>query len=277
MRRAKPFRARALAGRSAPDMAAAVRGARRLAGESANRLDRIRNRRTLILDLGKSGVETKAAQDVAAAADNLGRMYSGECGNPDYDKAREWWLKAAELGDGGACNGLGILYSRGMGVTPDIAQAVEWFRRGAERGNANAQHSLGWAYLHGQGVPVDFAQAERWLRSAASQDTAAAFCNLGMMYFEGNGVPQSDQEAVRLFQRSAELGEPQCQFNLGVAYRDGKTVPRDFVSAYVWFSIAALGEIPAAPGKANAMRQQLTAEQIEAAERRIAAWKPVNK
>src|SRR5262249_13062357 len=44
----------------------------------------------------------------------------------DYVKAREWWEKAAQKGDGDAMFGLGYLYENGQGVARDYAKARQW-------------------------------------------------------------------------------------------------------------------------------------------------------
>ena len=61
---------------------------------------------------------------------------------------------------------------------------------------------------------------------------------------------------------------------LGSLYRVGLGVPRDYLQAYVWFSLAV------ARGDADALRVRdetgtlLTAAELAEAERRIRAWQP---
>jgi TPR repeat protein len=93
-----------------------------------------------------------------------------------------------------------------------------------------------------------------------------------MMYHKANGVPHDDKKAFELFQRCADLGAHQCAFNLGVFHRDALVGPRDAASASFWFSVAAAGEIPEAHAKAKAMKAELTAAQVAAADKRVAEW-----
>src|SRR6476661_4860970 len=80
----------------------------------------------------------------------------------DYAKAVESFKKAAAQGNADAQFNLGVLYSRGRGVTQDYEQAANWFRKAAEQGDVPAQSMLGFIYLKGQGVRQDYQQAMFW-------------------------------------------------------------------------------------------------------------------
>ena len=47
---------------------------------------------------------------------------------------------------------LGILHSKGDGITRDYSKAFEWYLKAAERGLAEAQHDVGVYYRDGIGV-----------------------------------------------------------------------------------------------------------------------------
>ncbi len=51
----------------------------------------------------------------------------------------------------------------------DDAEAVRWYRLAAEQGDAGAQNNLGVMYLEGRGVPQDYVQAHMWIKLAAAQ------------------------------------------------------------------------------------------------------------
>jgi hypothetical protein len=53
--------------------------------------------------------------------------YKGVFGEPDYEKARFWYLKAAERRSINSMVYLGIMYSKGQGVAIDLEQAYRWF------------------------------------------------------------------------------------------------------------------------------------------------------
>ena len=65
----------------------------------------------------------------------------------------------AEQGNAGAQVSLGLMYARGEGVPQDYEKAVEWWSRAAEQGNSRAQFKLGLVYSNGEGVPQDYVMA----------------------------------------------------------------------------------------------------------------------
>jgi hypothetical protein len=53
--------------------------------------------------------------------------YKGVFGEPDYEKARFWYLKAAERRNINSMVYLGLIYSKGKGVEVDLEEAYRWF------------------------------------------------------------------------------------------------------------------------------------------------------
>lgn len=54
----------------------------------------------------------------------------------------ESYRLAAEQGDAGAQNNLGLCYQKGFGVPKDYTEAVRWYRLAAEQGFSYAQLRL---------------------------------------------------------------------------------------------------------------------------------------
>lgn len=108
----------------------------------------------------------------------------------------------------------------------------------AEAGDAQAQNNIGFLYRRGRGVHPDFKEAAKWYRRAAEQGFTEAMTNLGKMYDEGWGVEQ------------------------------------DFVESYKWFYIAYMNGVEDVPGHLEILKDFMTAEQIEEAKQRAAAWEP---
>jgi hypothetical protein len=98
---------------------------------------------------------------------------------------------ACDAGEMGACLNLGShLRDRG-----DVAEASKWYRHAAEHGNAGAQNALGVLYLQGQGVPQDLAEGLKWISEAAEQGHAGAQSNLAMLL--RNAAKKGEAEKVR--------------------------------------------------------------------------------
>ena len=119
------------------------------------------------------------------------------------------------------------------------AQDIERLREAAVQGDACAQSTLGLMYTRGEGVSENDREAGMWFRLAAKQGNAQAQFNLGLMYNKGVGVPESDVEASKWFQLAADQGNAEAQFNLGFMYANGEGVPEDYVKAYIWGNLAA--------------------------------------
>jgi hypothetical protein len=102
-------------------------------------------------------------------------------------------------------------------VPKDIAQAVKWFRKAADQGNAGAQNNLGVKYDNGQGVPKDYAEAVKWYRMAAEQGNTIAQVNLGGMYGKGHGVPKDLVQAHVWWNIAGANGNEDAKKNLAIA------------------------------------------------------------
>ena len=77
---------------------------------------------------------------------------------------------------------LGVMYSRGQGVTQNYDAAMKWYRRAADQGDAAAQTALGAMYANGLGVPQDRAKAARLpIRASPMRRTILEVCTTGAM------------------------------------------------------------------------------------------------
>jgi hypothetical protein len=134
------------------------------------------------------------------------KYYFGHGVTTDYEKAREWYEKAAEKGHANAQWSLGIIYYCGLGVQRNSVKAYEWHQKAAAQGLANAQHSLGLLCDNGDGVPQDYTKAKEWYEKAAAQGLAIAQHNLGALHERGRGVPASVTTALEWYRKAAAQG-----------------------------------------------------------------------
>ena len=176
--------------------------------------------------------------------------------------------KQAAQGNATAQVYLGLLYTRGRGVSQDYVQARQWYEQAAAQGNAWAQWSLRNAYYLGEGVPQDYAKAREWYEKAAAQGDAGAMNNLGGLYFFGQGVPQDYAQARQWVEQAAAQGNAPAQIRLGSLYAYGKGVPQDDVRAYMLFNVAAArstGDLQksAADNRDNVARRMTPAQLAE--------------
>ena len=164
-------------------------------------------------------------------------------------------------------------------------QAAAWFNKAADQGNPGSLDALGVMYRDGIGVRQDFALALRMFRTAADQGLAAAQANLGWMYYYGRGALQDYAQAVAWFRKAADQGEARGQSGLGLMYGTGLGVPQDFVLAYMWFNLAAYRAEGSPREESAGIRDmavksrdmtaaQMTPDQIAEAQKMAREWKP---
>lgn len=123
-------------------------------------------------------------------------------------------LPRAEQGDAHAQFRLGELYVSGRGVPKDYQKAMQWYRRAAAQGHARAQLNLGVLYQKGVSIRYGYTEAIRMYRAAAEQDDDAAQFNLGMMYVRGHGILQDFVQGYKWFRLSARQGNVAARRNL---------------------------------------------------------------
>lgn len=178
----------------------------------------------------------KAMQGDAEAQYNLGRMYDNGDGvvAQNSDKAKEWYLKAADQGYGQAQYSLGFYYNYGRHEPVNIMEALKWYRlaadggheaakhqyhllsyfvetrKKAESGNAQAQYALGRIYEQGAGVIGSAQEAKRWYGLAAIQGNAEASAALDTMRYEETLV-KLREENEQLVRRLRDENERQVR------------------------------------------------------------------
>lgn len=69
----------------------------------------------------------------------------------------------------GQCN-LGIIYKDGIGVIKDYNKAFEWFEKAANQNDGEAQHYLGLLYLLGYGTEKDVHKGKVWLEKLCKNE-----------------------------------------------------------------------------------------------------------
>ena len=130
----------------------------------------------------------------------------GELTNWDPIRAAHWFTKAAEAGNGLACERLAYLYDRGLGVQQDKQKSINWLKRSADTGYPPALFELGMAYEAGTAVPKNLDIASALYERAARTGQPDALLALGSLYAEGRGVKVNRQEAFMFYTLAADHG-----------------------------------------------------------------------
>lgn len=230
---------------------------------------------------------------------------------PDWERAREYFSRAAEAGSSTAMGYLGWIYEEGLGVEVNPGQAVKWYARAARAGALQYAQKLGWMYLAGQGVEANRGEAESWFAFAIAQEytpariawasvliadaqggrgavdllearehlmvaldsgEALASYFLARLYLEGIGNhPRDTQLGAEYVRLGAHSGHAQMQGWLAFLYWKGEGVEQDWIEAARWANLAAAG----GDSLGNDLRQYLERERLSPEEREEARRRAV--
>ncbi|MDA7426919.1 hypothetical protein PGB28_00505 [Primorskyibacter aestuariivivens] len=224
-------------------------------------------------------IEAAAAQDHPAALRIAGQIEMANAGKLGMTaKARAYWARAAELGDGDAAYRLGQLMlrqspqedgakaldlirfaaendhiaaqfrmsellSQGRITPARPEEAISWLSKSANAGYPEAQFYMAQAIESGAVTPKSGDATEvalNWFRRAADGGFARAQRVMGGKYLKGDaGLEPNIDEAMRFFRLAAAQGEPGAQFNLGVLLASGTQVQQNLPEAVSFFQAAS--------------------------------------
>ncbi|MAU14076.1 MULTISPECIES: T9SS type A sorting domain-containing protein [Flagellimonas] len=127
-------------------------------------------------------------------------IYLGDLDRKESKRVFKQVKELSESGDAAATCLLGILYKDGIGTTLSFDRAREQFMAAHDMGNAKASYSLGYLYLKGLGnIPQDYTKAVEWFTIS---DHPMAKHWLAKMYYFGYGVPKDRRRALDILRNN---------------------------------------------------------------------------
>lgn len=225
-------------------------------------------------------------------------LYGQNGASVDYDKAFEYYARAAMQNDNVGLNNLGSLYYSGIGVGRNTAKAAILFEKAAALGNAEAAVNLGFILISGNGVEKNTAEAMNLFEKASSADNVPARFMYGyalytgklraqnfavaaplirkaadagfdeaqyvvaLMYINGLGFPQHYGNAVKYLRRAAEQGNVEAMMTLGDIYARGEKYKKDVYLAHIFFNLAAVRGAPKAAEKRSVLEEKMKIEEV---------------
>lgn len=140
-----------------------------------------------------------------------------------------WLLKAAEKGDAGSQNDVGVAYALGQGVAKDARKAVEWYEKAAAQGNAFALGNMASRYYHGTPpCRKDTAKAkDYWIRAVVAMRRKEDIDNLNEKFpgWQTSNHPSlsfGENDWEYKLRPMAELGVPSAEYWYGYHLLRGK-------------------------------------------------------
>lgn len=140
------------------------------------------------------------AQNSSLGTNDLGAMYFDGIGcEKDVKKAIALWQKAAKLGSGRACNNLYQYYYKveyGDPHKTDYDSAKYYLQRAADLGDVYGIRNLGFHYYNGSVLfQKDLFQSFRYLKKAADMGDIDAAGRVANMYAKGIGTDRDPNKA----------------------------------------------------------------------------------
>jgi hypothetical protein len=162
--------------------------------------------------------------------------------NPKYkpDQAFATYNKLAQQGNAEAMNGLGMLYSQGIGTAVNDQQAFSWFEKSAKNGYARSWYNLALIYKSGIGTGLDLTKAYQYYKRGADLNDPMCLYGQGYMLYKGYGCTQNYDQAAALFRKGAALRDEASAYMLGLCYRNGYGIAINTDSAKYWLNKAAV-------------------------------------
>lgn len=176
-------------------------------------------------------MDMKAAELGSAEAERSLGTYYYTLDKPDYEKAMEWYKKAAEHGDSVATCDVGIMYLKGKGILKDPYTAVKWFKKAKDISSVQATYYLGKCYFDGTGIAQNTDEAIKLYKEVADYSANAQY-ELGICYLEGTGVKKDVNQAIKYLKKSSEArfynsSASSASYKLGELYYEGKLVKKN--------------------------------------------------
>lgn len=109
------------------------------------------------------------------------------------------------------------------------------------------------------------------LQTGARQGDPVAQFLLAYLLATGPDAHANYPTTAHWFEGAAKAGLPLAMANLGLLYYQGLGVPQDFVTGYMWLTLAAAGNPDTLAGLRDALSQKMTPDQINQAQNIAAA------
>ena len=144
----------------------------------------------------KEYYEKAAKLGNATAMYNLGIM-AGD--NKDYEKAKEWFIAAEKAGEKNASRMICSMYHYKL---HDDKKAEECYLKLAQQGDAENMFALAYAYRY---YLKDYKKAIYWYKKAYKAGSSQAAIGLGYFYYREK---ENKPKAIYWYKKAAGMGEP---------------------------------------------------------------------
>ena len=212
-----------------------------------------------------------AEENLAFAQTIVGKVYyRGKLNERNYEKAFDWFSKAAESGNSSAQYLLGNMYENGTFVEQNYDTALSYYKNSAAQNNIMAIGEMAYMKDNGYGMPMNKEEAEKiylqlaeerddewsmiklayiemdrgnseerlkWIQKALEKEYIDAYVDLGIFY-QSDEKYKDLEKAQQSYYQAAQLGNPEGMNGLAMIYYDMPDNKGD-EQAFRWFSKSA--------------------------------------
>ena len=216
-----------------------------------------------------------AMQNDSVGLNNLGSLYYSGIGiGRNSAKAAILFEKAADLGNAEAAVNLGFILISGNGAKANPDLAMDYFEQAAKAKNPTAEFMLGYAYYTGKLRPQDYNKAAPLIRDAASAGFDEAQYILALIYMNGLGFPQNYGNAVKNLKLAVSQGSVEAMMALGNILALGEQYIKDVYTAHIMFNLAAVRGIPGAADRRSVLEEKMKIDEILQAQGEAEKYNP---
>jgi len=121
----------------------------------------------------------------------------------DYQKAFDYFEKAANLGDSQSVYAMAYMHYKGLGCKQDYALAAKLFAQGAYGGRDNSMYFYGLCWRNGYGLIQNEDSAQYWLKKSAASGYKQAILELN-----SRAPENSNAQAIQLVKKIHNAAVP---------------------------------------------------------------------
>ena len=172
----------------------------------------------------------------------VGIMYLNGYGvEKNFDKAREYFEKAANFKAHPANYFLGEMYENGLGVEKNLETARNFYKLSSallNEGVVNSFIILIKSFSEKDDLEKFYSELYAWRLDAANLGNSDCMWKIGIMYEKGHHVEKNMSRALEWYEKSAALGNSEAMRILGYLYEHGEGVPQNYQKAVEWYEKA---------------------------------------
>lgn len=174
----------------------------------------------------------------------LGKLYEDSAEEGHFENAMKCFQTALDNDSMLGLYGIARMYEFGHGVEKDYAKAEKYYKQAVEMGLKEGNNGLAHLYHFGKGVEQDGLQAITYYKEAMKGTqfgiVNSAKTNIGRIYYAGlGGVTQDREKGIALIQEAADAGYSGAYLYLGIICADPEDPAFDYEKAVNYYNTGA--------------------------------------